>query len=185
MVTPKMLTCFLFGMVSMVAVTVEAQRPQRHWTNPARPLQGTGRFLGLGYSTGYHTRYHGSDTDYYQPYNARNSMRMAPPIENHWATENHWGQGWETSGSNASQQPMGSRGPVQANPFHPNPAGRPEGNDFQPLQRPSDNRLPEAVPIDSRQNQRENEPRRSGEPMDKQSQDLDLSLTGHSVLIKN
>lgn len=66
------------GFLSTWTMAAEAQvMQQRHWTNPLQPLQGTGRFLGLGYSSGYHWRNPGPDVDYYNPYNARNSVQVA------------------------------------------------------------------------------------------------------------
>lgn len=39
----------------------------------ARPVRSVDRWLGIGYSAGYHTRNPGPDADYYQPYSDLNT----------------------------------------------------------------------------------------------------------------
>ncbi len=54
-----------------------AQPVGDRWTSVLRPIQGTARFLGFGYSRGYHQKTPGPDSRYYHPYSFQNSNLIA------------------------------------------------------------------------------------------------------------
>ncbi|MEZ6095518.1 MAG: hypothetical protein R3C03_15025 [Pirellulaceae bacterium] len=132
--------------VFLVCVTTDfasAQSSHCTWTHPARPLQGTGRFLGLGYGHGYHSRNPGPVSDYYNPYNARNSQRIAA---GGWSysgvvTQGHPAQSFVNPSYGGFEYQYHSSAPPQRPGQGSSAPTRPDSeNDFQPS--PSDQPFP-------------------------------------------
>lgn len=63
--------------VAAASCPLFAQPLGDRWTSLARPVQGTARFMGFGYSRGYHKGNPGPDSSYYNPHTLKNSQRVA------------------------------------------------------------------------------------------------------------
>ena len=61
------------ALFALLVVSVSAATCQAQWF-PAgiRPVRSVDRWLGIGWSSGYHWRNPGPDTDYYNPYGEQN-----------------------------------------------------------------------------------------------------------------
>ncbi len=70
--------CLILGVVLSIGSSVASAQPVGdRWTSLVRPVQGTARFLGFGYSRGYHQKSPGPDSRYYHPYTIQNSNLIA------------------------------------------------------------------------------------------------------------
>jgi hypothetical protein len=71
----------LFVTVWAFSSPLLAQPLGDRWTSLARPVQGTARFLGFGFSRGYHQGSPGPDSSYFNPHTVQNSQRIAQGTE--------------------------------------------------------------------------------------------------------
>ena len=72
--TSTLLMILIFAALASVPVATQAQTDRR-------PAFALFRWLGNGYSDGYHTRNPGPDSSYYNPYSLHNSNRVFLPTE--------------------------------------------------------------------------------------------------------
>lgn len=89
--------------LSLGASEASAQPVGDRWTSLVRPVQGTARFLGFGYSRGYHQKTPGPDCRYYHPYTFQNSNLIARGDE-HLFPER--GSRWNYHRGNESTAPI-------------------------------------------------------------------------------
>ena len=65
------------ALFALLVVSVSAATSQAQWF-PAgiRPVRSVDRWLGIGWSSGYHWRNPGPDSDYYNPYGEQNQSTL-------------------------------------------------------------------------------------------------------------
>ncbi|MFM7562170.1 MAG: hypothetical protein ACKO9H_11495 [Planctomycetota bacterium] len=60
-------------LITLFSVALVQEADAQWYPYGARPVRSLDRWLGIGYSSGYHTQNPGPDSDYYQPYSDLNT----------------------------------------------------------------------------------------------------------------
>jgi hypothetical protein len=60
-------------LITLFSVALVQEADAQWYPYGARPVRSLDRWLGIGYSAGYHTQNPGPDSDYYQPYSDLNT----------------------------------------------------------------------------------------------------------------